>query len=126
MTGGYFIGAGVDGKARLGPQIPRRIPLYVNYLWSKGVPGSSPFRAEADIAYGQWTGTGWSAVHAPLALTELASWRPQAVVADAKANSPLGRYLAQLLGPPTVRIDGLIGWRVGAVTGPPLPPPLPG
>jgi hypothetical protein len=126
MIGGYFIGPGVDGKARLGPQVPRRIPLYLNYLWAKSVPGSSPFRAEADIAYGQWTGEAWPAVHAPLALTELASWRPDAVVADAKANSPLGRYLAQLLGPPTIRVDGLTGWRVGAVTGSPQPPPLPG
>jgi hypothetical protein len=126
MVGGYFIGPGVDGKARLGPQVPRRITLYLNYLWSKGVPGASPFRGEADIAYGQWIGEHWPAVGAPVALAEVASWRPQAVVADAKANSPLGRYLAQLLGPPTIRVDGLIGWRVGAVTAAPQPPPLPG
>jgi hypothetical protein len=126
MTGGYFIGPGVDGKARLGPQVPRRIPFYLDYLWSQGVPRSSPYRAEAAIAHGQWTGAGWPAVHTSLALTELASWRPQAVVADANAASPLGQYLAELLGPPSVRVGGLIGWRVGAVTGPPQPSSLPG
>jgi hypothetical protein len=126
MVGGYFIGPGVGGKARLGPQVPRRIPLYLNYLWAKGVPGTSPFRGEAGIAYGQWTGEHWPAVGTPVALSELASWRPQAVVADAKASSPLGRYLAQLLGPPTIRVDGLIAWRVGAVTGQPQPPSPPG
>lgn len=126
MTGGYFIGPGVDGKARLGPQIPRRIPLYLNYMWSEGVPHTSPYRGEAGIAYGQWTGTGWPAVHAPAALLELAVWRPDAVVADAKASSPLGRYLAQLLGPPAIRIDGLIAWRVGGAAGPPQPPPVSG
>jgi hypothetical protein len=126
MVGGYFIGPGVDGKARLGPQVPRRITLYLNFLWSKNVSRMSPYRGEADIAEGQWTGEHWPAVHAPLALNEVASWRPQAVVADAKANSPLGRYLAQLLGPPTIRVDGLIAWRVGAVTGPPQPPPVSG
>jgi hypothetical protein len=37
------------------------------------------------------------------------------VIADATANSPLGQYLAKVLGPPMVTVDDLIGWRLSAV-----------
>jgi hypothetical protein len=127
MTGGYFIGVGIDGQARLGPQLSRRLPEYLDYLWSESVPASSAYAAEAHIANGQWTKLseeGWVPPHRPVALAEMATWRPQAVVADAKASSPLGRYLIMLLGPPPLRVDGLIAWRNPVLTGYQAPPGL--
>jgi hypothetical protein len=36
MIGGYFVGPGIDGRARLGPQVARRVPEYQDYLWARG------------------------------------------------------------------------------------------
>ncbi len=120
MIGGYFVGPGKGGQARLGPQMSPRLPEYLNYLWSEGVPTSSPYRAQARIAFGEWRGLneqGWSVPHAPAALAAMASWRPQTVVADAKITSALGKYLVKLLGPPSVREAGLIAWLNPVFTG---------
>lgn len=133
MAGGYFIGAGAGGAARLGPQMPRRVPEYLDYLWSEGVPRSSPYAAEAHLARWQWTSRtdkGWIPPHNPLARAAMASWRPQAIVADASAISPLGEYLTQLLGPPSMQVDDLTAWRNPVFTGyqalPGPQPPGPG
>jgi hypothetical protein len=58
---------------------------------------------------------GPGALPAPLGQAQvsadMASWRPDAVVADAAPGSPLGRYLSRLLGPATVRSGSVLGWR---------------
>jgi hypothetical protein len=117
MIGGYFIGLRA-GQAQLGG-LMRRTPKYLNYLWAESVPAGSPYRSAAATALVPWTGasrrsapSSWPVVHAKRALGALAFWQPRAVVADATASSPLGEYLRKLLGRPTVRVDGLIGWRV--------------
>jgi len=127
MIGGYFIGP-KSGEAQLGRLITRRAPIYLNYLWAQGVPPGSPYSNAARGALAQWTrldrqpdapqALARSVVHVKPALAVLASWRPQAVVADAAVSSPLGEYLARLIGPPTVTVDGLIGWRLSGT----LPP----
>jgi hypothetical protein len=125
MIGGYFVGPGKGGQARLGPAMSPRLPLYLNYLWSEGMPASSPYRTEAAIALGEWQGLneqGWSAPHAPAALAAMASWRPQAIVVDATESSPLGKYLVKLLGAPSLRVDDLIAWRNPVFTGYQAPP----
>jgi hypothetical protein len=125
MIGGYFVGPGKGGQARLGPQMSPRLPEYLNYLWSEGVPASSPYRAQARIAFGEWRGLneqGWSVPHAPAALAAMASWRPQTVIADAKITSALGKYLVKLLGPPSVREADLIAWLNPVLTGYQAPP----
>jgi len=53
-------------------------------------------------------------VPAPKASTvraDLAMWRPAAVVAVTSLNSPLGRFLVRLLGPPTIRAGSALAWR---------------
>jgi hypothetical protein len=127
MIGGYFVGPGKGGQARLGPEMSIRVPEYLDYLWSRAVPRHSPYFPEAHIALQEWTGLenqGWSAPHVPAARAAMASWRPQAVVADATVNSALGKYLVQLLGPPSVQVDDLIGWRDPVLTGYQAPPGL--
>jgi hypothetical protein len=125
MIGGYFVGPGRGGQARLGPEMSPRLPEYLNYLWSEGVPPGSPYQAEAHITSVEWTHLreqGWSAPKPRAALAVLATLRPQAVVADARVSSALGKYLVQLLGPPSVRVDDLTGWRDPVVTGYQAPP----
>jgi len=125
MIGGYFVGPGKGGEARLGPLMSPRVPEYLNYLWSEGVGVTSPYRGQARIAFGEWRGLnekGWSVPRVPAALAAMANWRPQAVVADAKASSALGKYLAKLLGPPTVLEADLIAWRNPVFTGYQAPP----
>jgi hypothetical protein len=129
MTGGYFIGTRTGSKTELSGLMTRRMPMYLNYLWAESVPPGSPYSSIAGPSLSRWTDTaGLPAgelqrpiVHVQAALAALASWRPQAVVADATATSPLGEYLTKLLGPPTVAVDGLTGWRITA-----LPISLPG
>jgi hypothetical protein len=50
----------------------------------------------------------------------LSGWRPTAVVTAAGRNSRLGRYLTRFFGPPTIRRDQVLGWRLdGACELPP-------
>ncbi len=123
MIGGYFLGPGAGGNAHLGGVMPNRKADYLNFLWAEGVPAASPYASEAAIALHEWVespgGPGkppklndWPVMHAGAALAQLAAWRPQAVVADATVSSPLGEFLAKVLGPPTVTVDDLIGWRL--------------
>ncbi len=140
MIGGYFLGPGAGGNAHLGGVTPNRKADYLNYLWAEGVPVASPYASEAAIALNEWVespgGPGkppkvndWPVMHAGAALAQLAIWRPQAVVADATVTSPLGEFLAKVLGPPTVTVDDLIGWRLAPgilralLTGPVCPHP---
>jgi hypothetical protein len=120
MIGGYFVGPGKGGQARLGPKMPSRVPEYLNYLWSEGVPTSSRYHIEAETVLNEWRGVneqGWSVPHAPAVLAAMASWRPQAVVADTKVSSALGKYLVKLLGAPSVLEGDLIAWRHPVFTG---------
>jgi len=128
MIGGYFIGDRPGSTTVRAGLMTHRFPAYLNYLWAEGVPPGSPYSFLAAPAIAQWTErpglTGKlvpaqrEIVHVHAALTVLASWRPQAVVADATANSPLGEYLTKVLGRPTVTVDGLIGWRITALPAP--------
>jgi hypothetical protein len=128
MIGGYFIGPHGAGTA-VG-LTSRRMPAYLNYLWAQSVPPGGPYSGAASTAYNQWAGAIrrtltprapiQPVVHVAAALTGLASWRPQAVVADATATSPLGLYLTRLLGPPTVSVDDVIGWQLTGISWPTL------
>ena len=126
MFGGYFIGPGAGGEAELGGVIPQRLPRYLNSLWAQSLPPGSPYSSEAPSATAEWTellGRPWAppllpppGVRAKAALAMLATWRPQAVVADATVSSPLGEYLTKVLGPPTASVDGLIGWQLAEMS----------
>ncbi|HUC26396.1 MAG TPA: hypothetical protein VMA73_27145 [Streptosporangiaceae bacterium] len=121
MIAEYFVGPKPAHLSRL----MRRTPPYLNSLWAEGVPPGSPYSTTAGTALAEWKQTAerqrvspLSVVPAKTALAMLARWRPRAVVADTPASSPLGEYLTKLLGPPTVTVDGLIGWRITALPAP--------
>ena len=125
MIGGYFVGPGKRGQARLGPEMSPRVPEYLNYLWSEGVPTSSPYHLEAETVLNEWKGLseqGWSVPHDPAVLAAMASWHPRAVIADAKITSALGKYLVKLFGAPSVLKADLIAWRNPVLTGYQAPP----
>ena len=130
MFGGYFIGPGAGGEAELGGVMPQRLPRYLNSLWAESLPPGSPYSSEAPSTTAEWTEIlerPWAppllpppGVRTKAALAILATWRPQAVVAEATASSLLGEYLTKVLGPPTVSVDGLIGWQLAGMSWPVL------
>ena len=92
LVGGYFQGPDRYGRAALDGTGLRLTALYLDRLWLGDPPPSPPGRAqvEGDLRY----------------------WRPAAVVAVTSLDSRLGRYLAGLFGPPSVRAGQVIAWRL--------------
>ncbi len=94
MIGGDFIAAGVPGHGgRAGRAGLTATTIYINDLYAGDTKAVAPSAAQ---------------IHA-----DLASMKPAAVVADTAPGTPLGRFLIKLFGPPTTRIDSVLGWRLG-------------
>jgi hypothetical protein len=91
LIGGYFQGPNRAGHAALDGTGIQPTAVYLDQLWLGDRPRSVPARTqvEADLRY----------------------WRPAAVVAVTRLDSPLGRYLTSLLGAPSVRVGQVIAWR---------------
>jgi hypothetical protein len=116
MAGGYFIGPGAGGQAYINGAGIKPTAWYLDELWAAGLPPGSPYVAAAKADFlATGTAHGPGALPRPLSQAQvsadMASWRPDAVVADAAPGSPLGRYLSRLLGRPTVRSGSVLGWR---------------
>jgi hypothetical protein len=94
LIAGYFQGPNRQGRAVLdGTGLPQTA-RYLSRRWLGEPPGPVPAisQIEADMTF----------------------WRPAAVVAVAQPDSPLGRYLVGLFGPPSVHAGQVIAWRLGA------------
>ena len=94
MIGGDYIGFNQDGqRVRAGRTGDWDVTAkYIDELWT-GSPQlvvPSPAQISADIAF----------------------WRPAAVVAVTRPQSPLGRFLIGEFGPPTYQIGSLLAWRL--------------
>jgi hypothetical protein len=94
LIGGYFQGPGRAGHAALDGGDLRPTATYLDRLWLGDSPRPAPARAQVD--------------------KDLKYWRPAAVVAVTRTNSPLGRYLTGLFGPPPIRTGQVIAWRLPA------------
>jgi hypothetical protein len=103
MIGGYFIGPARDGRAATDGSGPAAGELFLNRLWA----GSA--RADERALAG-----GQGAERAAQLRAELAASRAAAVVAVTTPRSPLGKYLAGVLGRPAARGGQVLGWRVPA------------
>jgi hypothetical protein len=95
LIGGWFVGPDRNGRATVeffGPPSIHAFVLYLDALWAGTPPSFVP----------------------PLRMTRaaLAYTRPAAVVAVTSRGSPLGRYLAGLLGPPTFGVGEVLAWRL--------------
>jgi hypothetical protein len=94
LVGGYFQGPDRGGHAALDGTGLRPTAVYLDRLWLGDPPRPVPARAQVE--------------------DDLRYWRPAAVVAATSADSPLGRYLTGLFGPPSVRSGQVIAWRLVA------------
>jgi hypothetical protein len=102
LIGGYFQGPDRNGHATLDGTGLRPTGVYLDKLWLGDSSRSAPAigQVEDDLRY----------------------WRPVAVVAVTRPDSPLGRYLAGLFGPPSVQTGQVMAWRLlGTGTGLALP-----
>jgi hypothetical protein len=94
VIGGYFIG-------------PNRFGQQAIY-----VPG--PATSAAQYLDSLWSGPSVPPLPRGMIQTDLAYWRPAAVVAVTSRNSRLGHYLTGLFGPPTFGIGDVLAWRLPA------------
>lgn len=94
MIGGTFIAVNRQGRAIRGGRADRsKTAAYLDALWM----GSHPHQL------GLWQ-----------ARADLRSLRPAAVVAVTSLDSPLGRFLTRLLGPPAYHAGSTVAWRLNA------------
>lgn len=97
LNAGWFIGPLPDGRAVVGYYGPSSSQTHqavacLDRLWDGTVPASQCTMVKAALAY----------------------WHPGAVVADTTRDSPLGRFLTELLGRPTIKAGQLLAWRTKA------------
>jgi hypothetical protein len=94
MVGGTFIAGNRHGQVRRGGKADRNATeRYLDALWMGSHPPElALWRARADLK----------------------SLRPAAVVAVTGVDSPLGRFLTRLLGPPTYHAGSTVAWRLNA------------
>ncbi|HEX9353955.1 MAG TPA: hypothetical protein VF933_09085 [Streptosporangiaceae bacterium] len=92
VISGYCIAPNpVTGRAEICHSGRNRTASYLNDLWlgEQGAAAPSTARLRSTLAY----------------------WRPAAVVAVTSRGSRLGRYLSNILGPPTVQDGSVLAWR---------------
>jgi hypothetical protein len=92
MIGGFFLGPNASGKTKVSPGAAGADAAYLDPLWDGGVP--SAHRSVAQLR------------------TDLAYWRPAAVIDVLRGRSRLGPVLAALLGRPSFRVGRLLVWRL--------------
>jgi hypothetical protein len=92
LIGGYFRGPDRHGHGALNGTGMRPTAAYLDRLWLGDPPRTAPARSQVE--------------------DDLRYWRAAAVVAVGDPDSPVGRYLASLFGPPTVRAGQVIAWRL--------------
>lgn len=92
MIGGDFIDASAKGRAsRSGRAGETPLTIYIDNLYL-GVPrpGDTPTHASV--------------------VTQMAAWKPKAILADTTRSSPLGLFLIKEFGPPTATDARWLGW----------------
>jgi hypothetical protein len=93
FAGGWFVGPDATGQATVeyfGPYRITTLALYLDRLWLRPArAGTPPSKVGADLGY----------------------LRPAAVVAVTSPQTPLGRYLTQILGKPAFRTGQVTAWR---------------
>jgi hypothetical protein len=93
MIGGDFIDAAAHGRrSRSGRSGETPLSNYLDNLWSL-VPDPGPGPTLAQIR------------------TQMAEWKPAAIVADTSPTSPLGAYLLRVFGPPTIQYEKVMAWK---------------
>ena len=93
MIGGDFIAPNQPPHlSRAGRSALTLTTIYIDDLWSNTTGAVRPSAAQIS--------------------SDLATMKPQAVVAVTSSHWRLGKFLIKLFGPPTVRIHKVLGWRL--------------
>jgi hypothetical protein len=109
IVGGYFMGPNRSGQAATDGGGLSPVARYLNQLWARSSASGAGHAALREE------------IRAPSARqvkAQLAAWAPAAIVAVASVQSAFGQYLTGLLGPPTARAGGVIGWHLSNVRPP--------
>ncbi|HEX4060822.1 MAG TPA: hypothetical protein VHY58_07340 [Streptosporangiaceae bacterium] len=91
LVGGYCVAPSSTGQAEDCATGDAPTSAYLNALWNGSAAAQAPSRAQIS--------------------TDLAYWRPAAIVAVTSLGSPLGQALTRLFGPPTVQSGDVVAWQ---------------
>jgi hypothetical protein len=114
MVGGYFMGPTRTGRGYTDGSGTPAAGLYLNAMWLKsgqGLPKALGATVPASAYAGSAGYVPVNAVTNAAMRAQIAAWRVRAVVAVAKPDSVLGRYLTALLGPPEAAGGDVLAWR---------------
>jgi len=114
LVGGYFMGPAWNGRGYVDGNGTPAASLYLNAMWlksSSGLPSSLIAGVPASAYPGSASFVGIKAVTDTAMRAQIAAWRVTVVVAVAKPDSRLGRYLTVLFGRPAAAGD-VLAWRV--------------
>jgi hypothetical protein len=114
LVGGYFMGPAWNGRAYTDGNGTPPTGVYLNAMWLKSGEGLPKELGAAVPASAYPGGPGYvpvKAVSDQKVRAQIRAWRVSAVVAVAKENSLLGRYLTAMLGPPAVVAGDVLAWR---------------
>ena len=117
LVGGYFMGPAWNGRAYTDGSGTPAAGLYLNAMWTfsqAGLPKALTTGVLADPRPGSAGYVPVKAVTDTKMREQIRAWRVSAVVAVAKPDSRLGRYLTILLGPPAVVTGDVLAWRTRA------------
>ena len=108
LVGGYYMGPTWAGQAATDGNGLSSEAMYLNQLWAESA--HVPVATVATLpAYGIYPG-------ALQMRAQLRGWQVSAVVAVTTPASPLGRYLAGLLGPPAEHAGQVLAWRFSPIS----------
>jgi hypothetical protein len=91
LIGGYFVGPAWNGLAYVEGNGVAVTAQYLDRIWSGGPVAPAPARSQVQ--------------------SDLDNWRPAAVVAVTRLDSPLGHYLVGLFGRPAIQSGSVLAWR---------------
>jgi hypothetical protein len=91
LIGGYFVGPAWNGQAYVEGNGVAVTAQYLDRIWSGGPLAPAPARSQVK--------------------SDLDNWRPAAVVAVTRLDSPLGHYLVGLFGRPPIQSGSVLAWR---------------
>jgi hypothetical protein len=91
LIGGYFVGPAWNGLAYVEGNGVAVTAQYLDRIWSGGSVAPAPARSQVQ--------------------SDLSNWRPAAVVAVTRLDSPLGHYLMGLFGRPAIQSGSVLAWR---------------
>jgi hypothetical protein len=125
MVGGYFMGPGPHGRAYIDGSGTPPAGMYLNAIWTvsqaalRGASAAGASAAGASVAGATPNPRSNVTGHLPVKSVtntkmreQIRAWQVSAVVAVARPDTGLGRYLTAILGPPAVITGDVIAWRI--------------